>query len=840
MAVEYATAKVKKLKQRVFGDPERKPWQDVAGQAVAATRRRIDTAEAEYLRIDLFAPAAGRELARLLTLNEQPSAERIVRSAGLQKEEERDRFAKVVGIFLEELHQALSANPALREHATARIARTIDTRTSAMHDDIKEIKASVGIQRPASRLSTLPSRVKDFVGRQSDIDRLVTALTTSGRAAISAVSGMGGIGKTSLALEVAHAVAEHFADGALFIDLQGQSASPLSSLAAMTNVMRQIKPEIGQLPETIEALVPLYRRILSGNKFLLLLDNAKDADQVEPLLPPEPVALLVTARKRVSIPGGTRLDLNLLTNAEAVELLHRAIGTARPLSEPELDEIIRICDGLPIALNAAGRFLVDHETWTVAEYLKELSSDRWLALPRVERVLRLSIEVFERDRPEFIDQWRKLSVFPSTFDRAAATEVWAIEENESRSTLDDLLVRALILFDATSSRFRLHDLYRDLAAIGLSPSQHDDAIARHSKHYVQLLHRASRFYAKGGPGVLKGLAIFDLEWANIEQGQAWAAAHAERNEIASFLAIDYIEQNIDILRLRINPVILHAWCQAELMAARKLRDKVNEISAIGNRANVAVELGRPDLAKSDYEMTLSLARAIGHRRSEGAAFVGLGRIAMMSGQLNEAVRFFQLDLRIAREIGDQRGEATTLGLLGMTFGLAGKFREAGQVFHLQLVIAQAIGDRFQIGRVTGDIGLAMQRCGDIEGALVRFESCLAIAHEIGDRDGEAIVLGKLGVLRRETGDPTASIHFLTKSLAIARERGDLSSESAALYNLALAWCDAQDQPRAIELAKASLRLKRALGDYFAPQVEAKIREWVSIQIERERRPAIKS
>ena len=286
----------------------------------------------------------------------------------------------------------------------------------------------------------------------------------------AALDGLGGVGKTTLAVHVAHLVKDDYPDGQIQVDLKGVSDSPLTPAAAMQEVIRVLEPE-AQFPEDEAAVAALYQRVLAGKRVLLLWDNARDGAQVRPLLDATPgsCGLVVTSRKALALPGVQSRNLEVLPEGEAVELLAEILK-GRKADDGELKELAEHCGCLPLALRVAGSFLAAKRDWTVQEYLAELADERQ-RLTRLRHedldvgaVLGLSAAQLVREQPELAARWQELTVFPGSFDRAAAAAVWALDEREARESLSTLLEWALLLFDPATGRYRFHDLMRPVAA----------------------------------------------------------------------------------------------------------------------------------------------------------------------------------------------------------------------------------------------------------------------------------------------------------------------------------------------------------------------------------------
>lgn len=358
----------------------------------------------------------------------------------------------------------------------------------------------------------IPPPPRDFTGRKEELEELLEGFDRG--ATITGLRGMGGIGKTALALVLAEKLAGRFPDGQLFIDMRGTGKKPLTSAEAMAHVIRAYLPK-EKLPEGEQEIAGLYRSVLAGKRALLLLDNAAGREQVEPLLPPSGSAVIVTSRNRFSLPGLEEKDLDLLPLKDAIRLL---LEIAERIGS-HAEELARVCGCLPLALRNAAYTLKERKDLVVDEYLTRLK-DAKKRLELVEASFSLSYELLS---PELQSLWCMLSVFPSDFDRAGAAAVWKVDSDSAAEALSGLLRLSLVEYRDATGRYHLHDLARDFAASRLEDAARAEAEERHAEHYRNVLSRADELYLEGGDDVLAGLKLFDLEEANILAGQAWAA-----------------------------------------------------------------------------------------------------------------------------------------------------------------------------------------------------------------------------------------------------------------------------------------------------------------------------
>jgi len=661
---------------------------------------------------------------------------------------------------------------------------------------IEEASARAAVLSP---LHQLPPPPADFTGRETDLAELRAAVE-SGGVTISGVRGMGGIGKTALALRLAQELAPQYPDAQIYFDLQGVSANPVSPTQAMGHVIRAFHPDV-RLPESEAETVALYRSALHDRRALLLMDNAADADQVRPLIPPQGCFLLVTSRFLFHLPGLQVKDLNELRPADARAFLLRIA----PRIGDQADRIAGVCAGVPFALRQAAGTLLVRPDLSPASYASRLASGN-ARLGLIEAALSLSYDLLPE---ELACRWRTLSVFSTDFDAPAAAAVWDVEQEPAETSLGALVRRSLV--EGNNGRYRLHDLARVFADNRCGEDERSGAQRSHAKHYLSVLAHANDLYRQGGPALLRGLRLVDLEWANIRAGQAWAADLTASDQETAELACKYPHTGAYCLVLRLHPSEWIGWLETALKVARQLGRRQWKSHFLGDLGNAYAVLGETRRAIEFHEQALAIAREIGDRRGEGIITGNLGNAYAALGENHRAIEFYEQALVIAREIGDRRGEGNATGNLGNAYASLGENHHAIEFYEQHLAIARKIGDRYGEGNATGNLGNAYAALGETRRAIEFYEQALVIAREIGDRHGEGNATGNLGNAYLALGETRRAIEFYEQRLATAREIGDRRGEANTCWRLGLVLENLGDLERAEELMQVLIGYEREIG-----------------------------
>ena len=603
-------------------------------------------------------------------------------------------------------------------------------------------------------LHQIPSSPRDFTGREAEIKELLEMLEHGG-VTISGLQGLGGVGKTTLALKLAEALKDKYPDAQFYLDLKGADAKPLPVADALAHVIRAYHPT-AKLPESVDDLRKLYLSVLHNQRALLLMDNARDEQQVEPLIPPPGCLLMVTSRFHFTVPGLKVKNLDALLPEDAVKLLLKIA----PRIGDQAAEIARLCGNLPLGLRLAASFLATRANFKVAEYVRKLS-DATERLKLIDASLSLSYELL---REELQANWRALAVFPDSFDQRAAAAVWDCDEEQTQERLGDLLNFSLVEWSEDTDRYRLHDLARVFADSRLTEPERLTYQQCHAEHFLQVLWEANGLYREGGEAIKAGLVLGAREWINAEAGWAWVKDHSEAAPRVLELCSEYPDVISYIAELRQHPRERITWLEAALIATQKLGRKDLQSRHLNSLGLAYKNLGEIQRAIECYEQSLAIKREVGDRSSEGIVLNNLGNAYKNLGETRRAIELYEQSLAIKREVGNRRGEGTTLM----------------------------------------NLGNAYNRLGETKRAIEFHEQSLVITREVGDRRGEGQTLGNLGLIYFESGETQRAIEFHEQSLAITCEMGDLSGEGISLWNIALALDKLGDRAQAIALAETAL------------------------------------
>ena len=651
----------------------------------------------------------------------------------------------------------------------------------------------------------LPADVRGFAGRVEHIARLNEILEEAAAETtaiiISAVSGTAGVGKTALALRWAHRVRARFPDGQLYLNLRG--FDPAGRVMTPADAVRVLLDSLGVAPERIppdpDAQAGLYRSLMAGRRMLVVLDNARDAEQVRPLLPGTVTSVVVvTSRNQLTAlvagQGAHPLVLDVLSDGEARQLLANRLGAERVAAEPDaVEKIIAVCARLPLALTiAAAR--AQHGPLplsAIAEELREVDQrlDALDAGDITSQVRAAFSWSYGALSPPAARLFRLLGLHPGPdISAAAAASLADAPIAEVRRHLREL-VSASLLTEHSPVRYTQHDLLRVYAAdLVRTDRQRQAATSRMLDHYVHAAHEADRLlnpHRDRPPMPLDAAAevhveVSDgtraMEWLNVERAVLLAVLQyaAERGHHAHAWHLAWA---IDIFldRRGLWPERAAAWLVA-LDAAERLADPRAQAYAHGRIAQVYRQLDRLADAHTHLQHALHQYVQVGDTQGEADTHLTLVRWYEREGLLDQALHHAEHAVALFQTTEDRRGEALALNMIGWFHILRGEHRRAVDECQKALVLLQKVGDRSGEAATWDSLGLAHHHLGDLTLATECYDRAIGLYRDLVDHYNVADTFIHLGDMHRAEGNHRAAGDAWREALAILTDLGHPDAE----------------------------------------------------------------
>lgn len=646
----------------------------------------------------------------------------------------------------------------------------------------------------------LPVRPGPLAGRTAALDTMTASLdrldaVETGAAAVTlwTVGGPPGIGKTTLALHWAHQVADRFPDGQLYVNLRGfgPDRQPVQVADALHGLLETLEVPPNAMPLGVDARAALYRTLLADRRVLVVLDNARDAEQVRPLLPAGPGCVtVVTSRNDLvglaSAEGANRLALGPLPPAESRDLLTRRLGPVRVDAEPDaVRDILDRCGGLPLALAVVAARMAAHQDFTASAVAAELhpAGDRLDALSTsddpatdVRTVFSWSYQHLDAAAARV---FRLLSLHPGPdVSVPAAASLTALPVREARSVLTRL-THAHLLNEHLPGRYGCHDLLRahaaELCTAVDPPQQRHEARRRLFEHLLgstslahQLLIPHARTDEIGEPGP----DVVTVTLADQAQALTWFAAEQEVLRAAvETAAANGFDEHAYRLAARLASFLSRQGRWREQIGTQTTAvDAARRAGSLAGQADAWFHLGLAQARLGHDEQALaSLRHAVDASAGDdfrlGQAECALAIADECQRRYGRALDHITRALELCRAAGDPRGEAHALVLTGWYQAHLGDYEPAIVNSRASLVLYEQLGDLCGRADSLHAIGFIHQQLGRPE-ALSHFHEALALFREYGDCMMEADSLAQLGTLYDAKGDPELAREYWRDALCI--------------------------------------------------------------------------
>lgn len=617
---------------------------------------------------------------------------------------------------------------------------------------------------------------------------------------ISAIGGMAGVGKTTLAVHWAHRVADRFPDGQLYVNLRGfdPSGAVLDPGEAVRGFLGALGVPPERVPHGVDAQAALYRSVLAGRRVLVVLDNARDTEQVRPLLPGSPGCLtIVTSRDElpglVAAHGAHSLVLRPFDAVQARAFLVRRLGARRVAAEPRAaDEISELCAGLPLALACVAARAAGHPHFPLAAVAAELreahgSLDAFArsdASVDVGTVFSWSSRAISAEAARL---FRLLALHPGPdLSLPAAAALAGLPVRRARPLLAELTGLHLVT-EHGPGRYAFHDLLRAYAG-ELVHERHTEADREAARgrlyhHYLHTAHAADRLLAPNAdplppPPPPEGAHPEAL--ADDDRALAWLTA-----EHAVLLAV------VETAAVSGHPVQERLACQlawslepffdrrghwhdglavqrTALDAARRLADPALEARGLRGLARVEGRLGLHSRSVPRLERALELFTGLGDDTGRAHTHRSLGWECDQQGDLPGALRHNQFALGLFRRLGDRAAQASVLNSVGWYHALLGDHRQALTHCFEALTTLQQLGDRYGQAATWDSIAYAHHHLGRHPHALLGYRNALALLRDLGVPYVEADILVRVGETHLATGDHDGARTAWRQALVLLR------------------------------------------------------------------------
>ncbi|MFI0188504.1 AfsR/SARP family transcriptional regulator [Streptomyces sp. NPDC017086] len=654
---------------------------------------------------------------------------------------------------------------------------------------------SGALVRPAQ----LPATVPDFTGRASVVAELSAVLSSGSESegrvmAVSALAGIGGVGKTTLAVHVAHRARSAFPDGQLYVDLQGAGPRPAEPETVLGSFLRALGTADTAIPDSLEERAALYRSVLDGRRVLVLLDNAKDAAQVRPLLPgTEGCAALVTSRVRMlDLAGAHLVDLDVMSPEEALALFTKIVGEERVAAEREAAlDVVAACGFLPLAIRIAASRLAARRTWTVSVLAAKLADERRRLdeLQAGDLAVKATFELgYGQLEPPQARAFCLLGLADGPdISLAAAAAVLDLPPKDTEDLLESLVDTSL-LESAAPGRYRFHDLVRLYAR---ACAERDEAPAGEREAAMS---RLLDFYLATTAGVYAieqprdrlidnlettrypGLRFSEgpaaLDWLYTEAASLLACVRQAAGTARLRRAVDLLWVAKDLTESGASSYQYEMTARAACEATRALGDVWAEGRARTVLSDVLLVSGRIRQSEEEARVALQLADSVRDATAVSWVANNRGLICLHEGRFADGKAFFDQALEGLRAAGNRPFEATVLGNLSRAYLGMGEIAKAVEIARRGLAAHSEIGRSVRLANSHFALGVALTQAGHHPEALDEFCRALGIFHDHRQRLWEGVTNYRIAQVHLATLRPTQAAQHAELALNLGCIGGD--------------------------------------------------------------------
>lgn len=668
------------------------------------------------------------------------------------------------------------------------------------------------VERPKPETPYLaPPLPPHHVAREAELLELYHLLVESRTdVTITALRGMGGIGKTTLAIALCRdkRILDYFVDGVLWATL-GPDSDPTRTLAQWLDAFGVSYVD---LPDN-ETRASRLRSILSRKKCLIVIDDVWDSTTLSVLQVggSECATLITTRERKIAQKAGRSHELNVLQPEQATAILQQWAGKHSNDNLQGASELAKRLGYLPLAVVLAGAQAQDGRTWdqllvslrasqgdlTLLDLDDPIVRDESLAL-----TFKLSVDQLN---PKLAERFNMLAVFAAgreaPLNPLAAAAIWQVDEIEASRSLARLaraalLERTHVEVDPDCEYYTLHLLLSDYARANLPASVLKEASERHAKHYFEIALETEK------------------NWRSIDAGLAQLSLILERylEEMELEELLLFLDVMFNFFRHRAYWNQMSTWVSVAGRRLSKQPDARLEAKFESILGTVEHQRGSLDAAMKHYQRALMLSRDTEWRSEEAAILNNIGHLHRIKSEWEMALEHFELCIRIEEETGNVLGKAAAYSNMAYVYGTCGRPDTSLEFYEKSLACWQLLGKRHGLAATLVDIGSIHRDRGNFGEALNHINQGLTIVREIGARAEEAEILNSLGRVYHEMNSLEEALGYYSESLKLCREQGDRLGIALSLNNIAHIKAEYDHWFDALGLYFESLGIRQEVGD----------------------------
>jgi tetratricopeptide (TPR) repeat protein len=704
---------------------------------------------------------------------------------------------------------------------------------------------NAGYSRDKSRPRQLPSATRVFVDRATEmrhLDALLNDTPTTPVVSVCVIAGTAGAGKTSLALEWAHRVREHFPDGQLYVNLRGYDPGiPMVPQEALARFLLSLGVPVNAIPADVDAAAALYRSTLADRRILILLDNAASVAQVRPLLPGDSHCLvIVTSRSRLSglavREGASRLTLGRLPEPDAVTLVRMMTANHRHDDDTEkILELSRLCARLPLALRIAAERAASHPHMSLEELIADLrdESSLWDALStgddaETEAVHSVFAWSYRALPPHASRLFRLLGIHPGPdFSLGAAAALAGMNARRARQQLD-VLVGAHMLEQTAPDRFEFHDLLRayalDQALSEEKADERSSALGRVVDWYLRTADAAQSWIKPAEDHVPlepPNELVTPLAFANYDEAVDWS-----ESEHANFLPLVRAAHTAGLMRhtwqlavvlwnAQAPSAVITDWLamgQIGLAAAQAVHDPGVEATIAERLGFGHARINELTVSLTCHTQALRIRQELADLDGEAASLNALGITHLRRRELSEAENYLERSRRIFADLRATHWEAICRANLALARYEAGNLFEAAHDIRLALDVHRAEGNKADTGNALWILGSIQLGQGHPDQALRTAHEAVDIALELRDHVAEGCWLLGLADAHQACGHLDEALTAYHRSATLHRRLGDRTREALAWHGTGTVYQQLGRDNEAADFHQRAAAVHHELGD----------------------------